>query len=161
MRQNGSGPGGKCTNQSGPNNNAPCLYYFLARHNIQLKAEHIPGVHNIVPDSISRNFLQVFWQTGPTSQAGTYPNPSNLQAAAIHQTSGLAVARLEGIHFKQPSHKLTKSIHARPYKPRTVAGVAHLGNWQLWVPHSGFTSFESQFQTRESFRGQKPVDRCM
>ena len=37
-----------------------CLYYYLALHNIQLKAEHIPGVQNTIADSISRNVLQVF-----------------------------------------------------------------------------------------------------
>ena len=38
------------------------LYFFMAAHSIQLTANHIPGVHNTIADSLSRNFMQVFRQ---------------------------------------------------------------------------------------------------
>ena len=37
-----------------------CLYYYVALFNIHFRAEHIPGLHNVVAESLSRNILQVF-----------------------------------------------------------------------------------------------------
>lgn len=50
-----------------------CLYYYVAPFNIHLRAEHIPGLHNVVADSLSRNLLQVFRQLLP--QADLHPTP--------------------------------------------------------------------------------------
>ena len=43
------------------------LYFFMAAHSIQLTANHIPGVHNTIADSLSRNFMQVFRQLLPAA----------------------------------------------------------------------------------------------
>jgi hypothetical protein len=48
-----------------------CLYYYCALFSIHIRAEHIPGVHNAIADSVSRNLLQVFRQLLP--QADLYP----------------------------------------------------------------------------------------
>ena len=50
-----------------------CLYYYCALFSIQLRAEHIPGLHNAITDSLSRNLLQVFRQLLP--QADLCPPP--------------------------------------------------------------------------------------
>ena len=39
-----------------------CIPFFSAVRNIQIRAEHIPGQHIVVADSISRNNLQVLFK---------------------------------------------------------------------------------------------------
>ncbi len=41
------------------------LLFYMALFNIQIRAEHIPGIQNIVADSISRNQMQVFREAAP------------------------------------------------------------------------------------------------
>ena len=48
------------------------LYFFLALHSIHLIAKHIPGINNVLADSLSRNSMQVFRQLLPAAQ----PNPT-------------------------------------------------------------------------------------
>ena len=50
-----------------------CLYYYVALFNIHLWAEPIPGLHNVVADSLSCNLWQVFRQLLP--QADLCPTP--------------------------------------------------------------------------------------
>jgi hypothetical protein len=55
------------------------LYFYLALYNIQLRAEHIPGVQNTLADAVSRNLLHVFLQLLPTANAKPTGIPANLQ----------------------------------------------------------------------------------
>ncbi len=48
------------------------LFFYMALFNIQIRAEHIPGM-NIVADSISRNQMQVF--RGAVPHADSLPTP--------------------------------------------------------------------------------------
>ena len=54
------------------------LYFFMAAHSIQLTANHIPGVHNTIADSLSRNFMQVFRQL-PAAHPTATEVPDELQ----------------------------------------------------------------------------------
>lgn len=45
-----------------------CIHLFRALHDFKLRAEHIPGQHNVIADSISRNNLQVFFKEVPSAQ---------------------------------------------------------------------------------------------
>ena len=55
------------------------LYFFMAAHSIQLTANHIPGVHNTIADSLSRNFMQVFRQLLPAAHPTATEVPDELQ----------------------------------------------------------------------------------
>ena len=50
-----------------------CLFYYLALHNIYIRAEHVPGLQNTIADSLSRNFMQIFRQLAP--KTNPYPTP--------------------------------------------------------------------------------------
>lgn len=56
-----------------------CLYYYLALYNIHLEAKHVPGVHNSVADSISRNSMQVFRRLAPLADGNPTAIPPVLQ----------------------------------------------------------------------------------
>lgn len=45
-----------------------CLHFFVAYHDIALRAVHIPGVLNIAADAISRNYMQVLRQAVPSAE---------------------------------------------------------------------------------------------
>ena len=49
------------------------LFLLAARHNFNISAQHIPGTHNIIADSLSRFRMQVFWDHAP--QASPHPTP--------------------------------------------------------------------------------------
>ena len=51
-----------------------CIHFFCALHDFKLRAEHIPGRHNVIADSISRNNLQVFFKEVPSA----HPQPASL-----------------------------------------------------------------------------------
>lgn len=70
-----------------------CLYYYLALHNIQLRAEHIPGVYNTIADSISRNLLQVFYQLVPDQLPTPIPPQLKRLLSTHHQDWLLPVWR--------------------------------------------------------------------
>lgn len=42
-----------------------CLHFFCALYDISLRCEHIPGVHNVIADSLSRNNMQEFHRHVP------------------------------------------------------------------------------------------------
>ncbi len=55
------------------------LFFYMALFNIKIRAEHIPGIQNIVADSISRNQMQVFRGAAPHADNLPTPIPSALK----------------------------------------------------------------------------------
>ena len=55
-----------------------CLHFFLAIHNIQLRATHISGCNNTAADAISRNLMQVFVKEVPEAQTEPEEMPAAL-----------------------------------------------------------------------------------
>ena len=70
-----------------------CFFYYVALHNIHIKAEHVPEVMNSVADSLSHNVMQAFWQLAPNAS----PHPRVAENAAVIGSPGLAIASLEEI----------------------------------------------------------------
>jgi len=54
------------------------LYFYLALYSIRLRAVHVPGIHNIKADAISRNNMQVFFQHHPEASMTSTPIPTGL-----------------------------------------------------------------------------------
>ena len=55
------------------------LYFFMALYSIQLRAEHIPGIHNTIADAVSRNLMQVFFQLCPSADKTPKAIPAELR----------------------------------------------------------------------------------
>lgn len=55
-----------------------CLFFFCAHYDIQLRAQHLSGVHNSVADAVSRNHLQVFRELHPLAAPRPTPIPPAL-----------------------------------------------------------------------------------
>jgi hypothetical protein len=49
------------------------LRFFVAYFDITILIEHIPGIHNVVADQLSRNHMQQFFSFNP--QAHLLPTP--------------------------------------------------------------------------------------
>jgi hypothetical protein len=54
------------------------LYFFRPVYSIHLRVEHIPGVHNTLADTVSRNLLQVLHQLRPSVCRSLTPIPGEL-----------------------------------------------------------------------------------
>ena len=70
-----------------------CLHFFVAIHDIALRAVHIPGILNTAADAISRNNMQVLWQTVPAAEW----IPDRVWGYAGPETARLDVGRLEAV----------------------------------------------------------------
>ena len=54
------------------------LFLLVAKHNLHMSAQHIPGVHNIIADSLSRFNMQVFHTHAPNASPDPTPLPPSL-----------------------------------------------------------------------------------
>ena len=62
-----------------------CLHFFVAKWEICLRAEHIPGVCNNASDAISRNLMQAFRRAAPQADRDPVPVPSSLWEMLVTQ----------------------------------------------------------------------------
>ncbi len=59
------------------------LFFFMARFNLFLQAEHVPGRQNIAADSLSRDNLPLFFQQVPRASRLPTPIPDGLSQALV------------------------------------------------------------------------------
>ena len=59
------------------------LFYIAATHNFTISAQHIPGTHNIIADSLSRFHMQVFRAHAPDAASLPTPLPPSLPLEQI------------------------------------------------------------------------------
>ena len=74
-----------------------CLFFYVAQFNINISAEHIPGMQNSVADSISRFHMQVFQELAPQADLLPTPIPSSLKNLLTVRHQDWLLPRLEGI----------------------------------------------------------------
>ena len=68
------------------------LFFFTARFNMSLVAEHIPGRHNEAADAVSRNNLALFYQQVPGAEQLPTPIPQELwETLVTHQPDWTSV----------------------------------------------------------------------
>ena len=55
-----------------------CLFFMAAKFEVQVKAQHIPGVENVAADALSHNNLLHFLQVVPQADSTATPIPAAL-----------------------------------------------------------------------------------
>lgn len=59
------------------------LFYIAANHNFTVSAQHLPGTHNVIADSLSRSNMQAFRAHAPTAAPLPTPIPPSLPLERI------------------------------------------------------------------------------
>lgn len=82
-----------------------CLYFLLAKWEISVHAEHIPGVLNTAADAISRDNMQVFRQVAPQAHQEPAPIPTLVMQLLVtvrpDWTSPDWRSKLKAFYFKE------------------------------------------------------------
>ena len=60
-----------------------CMHFFMARHDIRLKAVHVPGVSNSRADTLSWNNVPLFMRITPQTKGSQTMIPENLWALVV------------------------------------------------------------------------------
>ena len=55
------------------------LWFFVAHFDVSINIEHVPGIHNGVADTLSRNDTQQFFLLNPQADLLPTPIPQELQ----------------------------------------------------------------------------------